>query len=548
MTDTHPNHSDPAPAQSQPPAQEEKNSDDQTFSGSSLDSSVSSEPSPSPPETVCELPSIQTKQHSVPPKFQFTDYYDLLDIPADASHETVTQAVTSLLHEHHPDASPYDQPIATDLFMICSEVEDILTHPNRREAYDTLGHTQYITQSQEAGAFVTETLSSDDTQSSPPESSSTHPDTNDTVGSQMSSRQHHLSHTGQTVLSGGPLIGYPPAAQNSGAISADQTGSGSTSESATQSDQSEQATYSAWSLLPTHAGTSTRYLRAAWRQVWQFTLTATVVTAFIVFCSLTALRSVTWSAIPSTPAPSLEFCALSAGSVFVLSTLYFNSVYELSTPRGRFVSDTPGPQFSTQRGFLRLKRGLFAGSVTLVFSLSAASTGTSPWDSASHNLRQAGVSGAAPATQDATWLPGFAAPSQYPPVIDLSLSLVWLASALVSIYFLVTGLSLLSWAARYIESTRTHPLIVELFTHICLTTLGIGLLAPQALLSQSIQPPSFAHSLPDVILVLGGLHDGSVTQATILSLAFGCLLGGTLVYLSRLFLGQTLHRLTSSHG
>ena len=66
------------------------------------------------------------------------DYYELLGIARDASHEEVKRAFRRLARELHPDVS--EQPDAELKFRAVAEAYEVLSDPERRRTYDRFGH------------------------------------------------------------------------------------------------------------------------------------------------------------------------------------------------------------------------------------------------------------------------------------------------------------------------------------------------------------------------------------------------------------------------
>lgn len=78
------------------------------------------------------------------------DYYQLLQIPVNASSEQIKQAFRRLAHQYHPDKTGEDQ-LAAEHFSQIKEAYEILIDPQRRQLYHykrfniTLNAAQIIT-------------------------------------------------------------------------------------------------------------------------------------------------------------------------------------------------------------------------------------------------------------------------------------------------------------------------------------------------------------------------------------------------------------------
>ncbi|WIV67962.1 J domain-containing protein [Natrialbaceae archaeon AArc-T1-2] len=70
------------------------------------------------------------------------DFYDLLDVPEDASQEEITAAFREQVRVYHPDLNDDDRAQAQ--FVALKKAYDVLDDPTERQAYDRLGHETYV--------------------------------------------------------------------------------------------------------------------------------------------------------------------------------------------------------------------------------------------------------------------------------------------------------------------------------------------------------------------------------------------------------------------
>jgi DnaJ family protein A protein 2 len=67
-----------------------------------------------------------------------TEYYDLLDVPVDASKEDIRKAYRKLALKYHPDKNPGNEE-AADKFKACTAAYDVLYDDEKRALYDSHG-------------------------------------------------------------------------------------------------------------------------------------------------------------------------------------------------------------------------------------------------------------------------------------------------------------------------------------------------------------------------------------------------------------------------
>src|SRR2546421_12779152 len=67
------------------------------------------------------------------------DYYTVLGVNRDASEEDIKKAYRKLAMKHHPDRNP-DSKGSEDKFKEAKEAYEMLSDPQKRDAYDRYGH------------------------------------------------------------------------------------------------------------------------------------------------------------------------------------------------------------------------------------------------------------------------------------------------------------------------------------------------------------------------------------------------------------------------
>ena len=69
------------------------------------------------------------------------NYYELLDVPPDATVEEIKRAYRRLARKYHPDLNPGDKQ-AEETFKNLVEAYDVLCDPQQREKYDEINNTR----------------------------------------------------------------------------------------------------------------------------------------------------------------------------------------------------------------------------------------------------------------------------------------------------------------------------------------------------------------------------------------------------------------------
>ena len=80
------------------------------------------------------------------------DYYEILGVQRDANKAEVKTAFRRLARELHPDVNNHD-PEAEEKFKAAAEAYEVLSDPERRNAYDAYGHDGLRGAGAEPGGF-----------------------------------------------------------------------------------------------------------------------------------------------------------------------------------------------------------------------------------------------------------------------------------------------------------------------------------------------------------------------------------------------------------
>ena len=73
-----------------------------------------------------------------PAVVDFKDYYKILGVPKKATEKEIKAAYRKLARKHHPDVNAGD-PKAEAKFKEVGEAYEVLSDPDKRKRYDTLG-------------------------------------------------------------------------------------------------------------------------------------------------------------------------------------------------------------------------------------------------------------------------------------------------------------------------------------------------------------------------------------------------------------------------
>jgi DnaJ-class molecular chaperone len=69
---------------------------------------------------------------------EYKDYYKILNVPREATADEIKKAFRKLARKHHPDVNPGDKK-AEMKFKEINEAYEVLSDPDKRKKYDTLG-------------------------------------------------------------------------------------------------------------------------------------------------------------------------------------------------------------------------------------------------------------------------------------------------------------------------------------------------------------------------------------------------------------------------
>lgn len=181
------------------------------------------------------------------------DFYDLLEIPSDASQDEIKDAYRKQVRVYHPDLNDDDRARAQ--FTAVKKAYDILGDPVERQAYDRLGHETYVAK-RTSGLPSADVWRSDDSSTDSDQSSANSDEqidrTRDSTGGSSRSRSTTSSRSKSASSSS-----RSTTSSRSGSTSSSSRSAGSTSQSTTQTSASQTSAGSTTSKTATNGGTAT---------------------------------------------------------------------------------------------------------------------------------------------------------------------------------------------------------------------------------------------------------------------------------------------------
>ncbi len=128
------------------------------------------------------------------------DFYDLLDVPPDAPQDEIKEAFRRQVRVYHPDLNDDDRARAQ--FTALKTAYDVLGDPVERQAYDRLGHTEYVAKRTSGLPSPDKWLSSEESNRRAPDGSTVDTETDSWGGSRKSSARSNTRRTGTARAAG----------------------------------------------------------------------------------------------------------------------------------------------------------------------------------------------------------------------------------------------------------------------------------------------------------------------------------------------------------
>lgn len=517
-------------------------------------------PDPLPVFSTTELQYDQLladQSQQLPDILYCNSYYDLLGISESASQSQITDQAEQMIVTYHPDNTDFDDPLASDIFMIITEARKVLTTPSRRDAYDTLGHDTYITESKEMGTYLTDAT---------PYTDNTHTDT--IPAKSQDQTTGNSQQTAGTVVEPGSSdeqpetgAGYSPGmgsrtAQGQAVLNGESLVRGDIEPLTTRSEQhseqgdgSQEDTFSLFDRgQPNIRNRSSVYLLSIWKDAWKGRLLAAASGAGLFVAATLGLETEALPVFGPLIRDSVLGAAVTGFVLFgLLSSVYLSAWYEWRLPRGYFLRDgnhSDGRTFGKKSAV----KGVGTGTVALGLGATAAVLGATPWTHADQSLRavEPTPTASTESTQIASpWLPEslpVGAVGEFP---DVMLSALFLLLVVTSLFFLGGGITYVVWHNRYVNGLRTRPFIPE---SILVSTVLSGLVC--ATLFQHRTTTLLQVQIPDAVpaalLRLCAASGGEITAITVFALSYGLLILYTIAYWVRVAGEQTVKRFTDT--
>jgi curved DNA-binding protein CbpA len=457
-------------------------------------------------------------------RFEFGSYYELLGVSEEAPTEEIERAYRERAKRHHPDASDRPEQVAERRFQQLLTAREVLTSPERRQAYDELGHEEYRRQSESLGEPVRRAGTD---QSAGTEEPEPRPEPGGTVGQPG---QVQRSARGEAHRRGDPLV--TDAGEAFGGATRRSGGEDADGES--DADERGQASGRGIYRLVFEDGVESRslqYVAGRWARSWRNRVVVGVGSVLLVAGLLAGLPAALDAAGVDVPAPDVTAgrLYLVALAATVAHTGYSCGASEARLPRGQFLADRDHGRFSTATSRVYLRRGAVALAVAFVLASASARNGVDPWAHVADALR-GDLSGPVPwfDAPDAGWTGA----------VDALLSGAFALAAVVGTLLLALGVSIALWRGRYERGLRVRPSLREPVLVVALVSVPVALAAgPVALVSVDA-----LSGLPEAVALAAGVDGTTVTPATVATLGIVLSVVSALRYRARVALAGSGER------
>lgn len=473
--------------------------------------------------------------------FTFQNYYDLLGVRPDADTDTILDRYRSLVKKHHPDTSSLPEQEAERRFEQLVQARKILENPQKREAYDQLGHDAYLEQSKELGRHVRGSDSSDgghsgdtgadgdsDSNDRPTgtQSSSAEPQPQpattggaEDTASQAHGRETQTTARGEALKRGEAIPGTPDK------VFAERTGTASEPE---PDEAGERSAYHSLFTLDQELSTTSVYsIGEHWGNSWRSRFLLTVGILIGVLGSYAVLPVVADSAGLSLSLPAVSvgwFFAITA-VVGLATTVRTCLRAEITLPQGGFVDDRELDRFTFANARRYRTRGYFYLAVPVVLLVTSTRTeGQHPWEYTATAIQ--GDGGAV-----FPWFPlEVLGLGSYQTVLNVVLTFLFALGAVVGAMYISLGISITVWRRRFETGDPFRPSVWEPVLSGALISIGAALLVGTYPL---LSIPG-VNQLPTGILAFFAVSEGQLTIGSLAGVGMILLLVLPLWYRLRL--------------
>lgn len=455
--------------------------------------------------------------------FKAGNFYDLLGVDTDADSDEIRQAYRDQMKKHHPDRSDLPEEKAERRFEQLIQAREILEHPQKRKAYDQLGHWRYLEQSEELGQHIKQldddgSSTTRDEKASSVEKSQGQPqpqpkppsvDEKSTAETETEAKPAEVQpSTGETQTSargeawkqGVRVPGTPEK------VFAERQAAANEAPEPNQS-AAQSAYQSLFSVKDELSTTSIAFVGKQWGKSWRTRVLLTLGILLIVVGGHQVLPAVAGRAGFSVSLPELSVTGVftMALTVAILATLKACALPEMRLPRGGFVDDRELDRFSFDDAASYRKRGYFYLAFPVVLlGTSVYTDGPHPWEYTAAAIRGEFSSGF-------PWFPIEALGlGSYQPVFDIMLTVGFGLCVLIGAFSLSIGISIEVWRRRYDRGDKIHPSPWEAFT----TAVLVSVVAALAAGTQGVLSMPGSDQLPVNIQTFFAISDGQASLGT----------------------------------